>query len=73
MSKHEAVTTHIFSTEEGIKIVAEIDGGRLRLLSIQFPGSGNRAMPITPAEIAELAAIASEAATFLTPPSIHLG
>jgi hypothetical protein len=73
MSKHEAVTTHTFATEEGIKIVAEQSDGRLRSLTVQFPGSGNRPIPIIPAELAELATVATEAAAFLKTPEPPLG
>jgi hypothetical protein len=65
MSKHEAVNTHTFTTEEGIKITAELVDSRLRALNIQFPGSGNRPIAIIPAEIVELAAVAGDAAKFL--------
>jgi hypothetical protein len=65
MSKHEAVNTHTFTTEEGIKIVAELADYRLRSLCIQFPGSGNRPIAIIPAEIRELAGIAGDASRFL--------
>lgn len=65
MSKHEAVNTHTFTTEEGIKIVAEVADYRLRALNIQFPGSGNRPVKIIPAEIRELAGIAGDATRFL--------
>lgn len=65
MSKHEAVNTHTFTTEEGIKLTAELVDGRLRALNIQFPGSGNRAIAITPAEVVELANTSGAAARFL--------
>lgn len=65
MSTHEAVNLHTFTTEEGIKIVAEVADYRLRSLIIQFPGSGNRPISIIPAEIRELAGIAGDATRFL--------
>lgn len=73
MSKHEAVNTHTFTTEEGIKIVAELADGSLRSLNIQFPGSGNRPIKIIPSEVRELAGIAGETATFLTKEGVMPG
>jgi len=65
MSKHEAVTTHTFTTEEGIKIVIEMINDRFSGASIQFPGSGNRPLKLIPAEVRELAAVAQDASSFL--------
>lgn len=64
---HSSLITHTFSTEDGIKIVAELNVDKLISLYIQFPGSGNRPIQITPSEIADLAKAASEAANFLSP------
>jgi hypothetical protein len=64
---HQAITTHTWSTDSGIKIVAEFATDRLQAISIQFPGSGQVAKPIALTDLKELAEITREAAEFLTP------
>lgn len=65
MAKHEQVTTHTFTTEDGIKLVVEFGNDRLISLYIQFPGSGKSPIQITPAEVSELASMTETARTFL--------